>query len=168
MILESSIGSGTTVGPFAYLRPHTKVGAGCKVGDFVEMKNSSFGDGSKAAHLTYVGDADVGSGVNLGCGVVFVNYDGTHKYRAQVGDDVFVGCNSNLDFSGADRRRRVYRGRQYGDGGCGGRRALYRQKPRHTKAGLGLCQRDLEQKKQSANRAIKYDSNNNDSIFMSQ
>lgn len=96
VILESSIGSGTTVGPFAYLRPHTKVGAGCKVGDFVEMKNSSFGDGSKAAHLTYVGDADVGSGVNLGCGVVFVNYDGTHKYRAQVGDDVFVGCNSNL------------------------------------------------------------------------
>lgn len=65
VILESSIGSGTTVGPFAYLRPHTKVGAGCKVGDFVEMKNSSFGDGSKAAHLTYVGDADVGSGVNL-------------------------------------------------------------------------------------------------------
>ena len=96
VILESSVGSGTTVGPFAYLRPHTKVGAGCKVGDFVEMKNSSFGDGSKAAHLTYVGDADVGSGVNLGCGVVFVNYDGTHKYRTQVGDDVFIGCNSNL------------------------------------------------------------------------
>ena len=96
VILESSVGSGTTVGPFAYLRPHTKVGAGCKVGDFVEMKNSSFGDGSKAAHLTYVGDADVGSGVNLGCGVVFVNYDGTHKYRTQVGDDAFIGCNSNL------------------------------------------------------------------------
>lgn len=96
VILESRIGSGTTVGPFAYLRPHTAVGAGCKVGDFVEMKNSSFGDGSKAAHLTYVGDADVGKGVNLGCGVVFVNYDGTNKYRSQVGDDVFIGCNSNL------------------------------------------------------------------------
>ena len=96
VILESSVGSGTTVGPFAYLRPHTVVGANCKVGDFVEMKNSSFGDGSKAAHLTYVGDADVGSGVNLGCGVVFVNYDGTNKYRAQIGNDVFVGCNSNL------------------------------------------------------------------------
>ncbi len=96
VILESSVGSGTTVGPFAYLRPHTAVGANCKVGDFVEMKNSSFGDGSKAAHLTYVGDADVGSGVNLGCGVVFVNYDGTNKYRAQIGNDVFVGCNSNL------------------------------------------------------------------------
>lgn len=96
VILESRIGSGTTVGPFAYLRPHTTIGAGCKVGDFVEMKNSSFGDGSKAAHLTYVGDADVGSGVNLGCGVVFVNYDGTNKHRSQVGDDVFIGCNSNL------------------------------------------------------------------------
>ena len=95
-VYESTVGSNTTVGPFAYLRPHTKVGAGCKVGDFVEMKNSSFGDGSKAAHLTYVGDADVGSGVNLGCGVVFVNYDGTNKYRAQIGNDVFVGCNSNL------------------------------------------------------------------------
>ena len=96
VILESSVGRGTMVGPFAYLRPHTKVGAHCKVGDFVEMKNSSFGDGSKAAHLTYVGDADVGSGVNLGCGVVFVNYDGARKYRTQVGDDVFIGCNSNL------------------------------------------------------------------------
>ena len=95
-VYESTVGSNTTVGPFAYLRPHTKVGAGCKVGDFVEMKNSSFGDGSKAAHLTYVGDADVGSGVNFGCGVVTVNYDGKNKYRTIIKDDAFIGSNYNL------------------------------------------------------------------------
>jgi len=96
VITESSVGDGTKVGPFAYMRPGSKVGKNCKVGDFVEIKNSSFGDGSKAAHLTYIGDSDVGGGVNLGCGVVFVNYDGTNKYRSTVGDGAFIGCNSNL------------------------------------------------------------------------
>ena len=96
VLLDSSVGKDTKIGPFAYLRPGSRVGKGCKVGDFVEMKNSSFGDGSKASHLTYIGDSDVGSGVNLGCGVVFVNYDGTNKYRSTVGDDAFIGCNSNL------------------------------------------------------------------------
>ena len=62
----------------------------------MEIKNSSFGDGSKASHLTYIGDSDVGCDVNLGCGVVFVNYDGTNKYRSTVGDGAFIGCNSNL------------------------------------------------------------------------
>jgi bifunctional UDP-N-acetylglucosamine pyrophosphorylase/glucosamine-1-phosphate N-acetyltransferase len=66
------------------------------VGDFVEVKNSTMGDGAKASHLTYIGDSDVGSNVNLGCGVVFVNYDGTNKYRSVVEDDAFIGCNSNL------------------------------------------------------------------------
>ena len=60
------------------------------------MKNSTFGDGSKASHLTYIGDSDVGDDVNLGCGVVFVNYDGTKKYRSVVEDGAFIGCNSNL------------------------------------------------------------------------
>ncbi len=96
VILESTIGEGTTVGPFAYVRPGCRIGSHCKVGDFVEMKNATFGDGSKAAHLTYVGDSDVGSQVNLGCGVVFVNYDGTHKYRSTVGNHAFIGCNTNL------------------------------------------------------------------------
>ena len=96
VILDSSVGDETSVGPFAYLRPGSKIGKKCKVGDFVEVKNATFGDGTKSAHLTYIGDADVGSGVNLGCGVVFVNYDGTNKYRSQVGDDVFIGCNTNL------------------------------------------------------------------------
>ena len=96
VITESQVGDGTKVGPFAYMRPGSKVGRDCKVGDFVEIKNSTFGDGSKASHLTYIGDSDVGSGVNLGCGVVFVNYDGTNKYRSTVGDRAFIGCNSNL------------------------------------------------------------------------
>ncbi len=96
VITESSVGSETTVGPFAYLRPGSNVGQKCKVGDFVEIKNSTMGNGAKASHLTYIGDADIGKNVNLGCGVVFVNYDGTNKYRSVVEDNAFVGCNSNL------------------------------------------------------------------------
>lgn len=96
VITESSVGSGTKVGPFAYLRPNSHVGKDCKVGDFVEVKNSTMGDGAKASHLTYIGDSDVGANVNLGCGVVFVNYDGTKKYRSVVEDGAFIGCNSNL------------------------------------------------------------------------
>lgn len=96
VVLESSIGEGTTVGPFAYIRPGNKIGRYARIGDFVEMKNSNFGDHSKASHLTYVGDGDVGSNVNLGCGVVFVNYDGKHKHRTYVGDNSFIGCNANL------------------------------------------------------------------------
>lgn len=96
VILDSRVGDETTVGPFAYLRPGSNIGNHCKVGDFVEIKNSSMGDGAKASHLTYVGDSDVGERVNLGCGVVFVNYDGSKKYRSVVEDGAFVGCNVNL------------------------------------------------------------------------
>ncbi len=96
VITESSVGSGTKVGPFAYMRPNSHVGKDCKIGDFVEVKNSTLGNGTKASHLTYIGDSDVGNNVNLGCGVVFVNYDGTNKYRSTVEDGAFIGCNSNL------------------------------------------------------------------------
>lgn len=96
VILESKVGNETSVGPFAYLRPNSEVGNNCKVGDFVEIKNSKLDDGAKAAHLTYVGDSDVGKKVNLGCGVVFVNYDGSKKYRSVVEDGAFIGCNVNL------------------------------------------------------------------------
>lgn len=96
VITESTVGAGTKVGPFAYLRPKSVIGDGCKVGDFVEVKNSSLGDGSKASHLTYIGDSDVGRDVNIGCGVVFVNYDGTSKHRSNIGNGVFIGCNTNL------------------------------------------------------------------------
>jgi len=95
-VLESTIGENTTVGPFAYIRPGNTIGNGCRVGDFVEMKNSTFGDGSKVSHLTYIGDSDVGRRVNLGCGIVFVNYDGSRKYRSTIHDDAFIGCNTNI------------------------------------------------------------------------
>ena len=96
VITESAVGERTHIGPFAYLRPGSKIGNDCKVGDFVEIKNSSFGDGTKASHLAYIGDSDVGAGVNIGCGVVFVNYDGRDKHRSNVGDGAFIGCNTNL------------------------------------------------------------------------
>ncbi|WP_246019648.1 UDP-N-acetylglucosamine diphosphorylase [Bacilliculturomica massiliensis] len=95
-ILESTVGSFTKVGPFAYLRPNSHIGEHAKVGDFVEVKNSTLGNNSKASHLTYIGDSDVGDNVNLGCGVVFVNYDGQNKHRSVVKDGAFIGCNTNL------------------------------------------------------------------------
>jgi bifunctional UDP-N-acetylglucosamine pyrophosphorylase/glucosamine-1-phosphate N-acetyltransferase len=96
VLLHCQVGSGTTVGPFAYLRPESAVGEKCRIGDFVEIKNSTIGDGTKISHLTYVGDGDLGRNINLGCGVVFTNYDGKHKHRSQVEDDAFIGCNVNL------------------------------------------------------------------------
>lgn len=96
VLLDSQVGSSTTIGPFAYLRPHSVLGDHVKVGDFVEVKNSTIGNGSKASHLTYVGDSDIGEQVNLGCGVVFVNYDGKNKHRSVVESGAFVGCNVNI------------------------------------------------------------------------
>ena len=95
-VIESSIGDNTTVGPYAYLRPNSILGEYVKIGDFVEVKNSKIGDFSKASHLSYIGDADVGKNVNIGCGVVFVNYDGTSKHKTIVQDNAFIGSNSNL------------------------------------------------------------------------
>lgn len=95
-ILDSSVDDYTNVGPYAYIRPGSQIGKHCKVGDFVEVKNSTMGDGAKASHLTYIGDGDVGENVNLGCGTVFVNYDGKKKYRTVVEKNAFVGCNTNL------------------------------------------------------------------------
>lgn len=96
VVLETEIGMDSTIGPNAYLRPGTKIGNGCRVGDFVEVKNATIGDGTKVSHLTYVGDADLGENINVGCGVVFVNYDGKRKFRSTVGDNAFIGCNTNL------------------------------------------------------------------------
>lgn len=93
---ESTIGSRTHVGPFAYIRPGCVIGDDIKVGDFVEIKNSTIGDGTKISHLTYVGDSDVGRRVNFGCGTVTTNYDGFKKYRCTIGDGAFLGCNTNL------------------------------------------------------------------------
>ncbi len=96
VVLESRIGRRAQVGPYAYIRPGTAIGDNCRIGDFVETKNSVIGNRTKVSHLTYVGDADVGEDVNIGCGVVFVNYDGKKKFRTKVGDRAFIGCNTNL------------------------------------------------------------------------
>ena len=93
---ESTVGDRTNIGPFAYVRPGCRIGDDIKVGDFVEVKNSAIGDGTKISHLTYVGDSDVGRHVNFGCGTVTTNYDGFKKYRCTIGDHAFLGCNTNL------------------------------------------------------------------------
>ena len=96
VINQSEIGDNTNVGPFAYIRPGSKIGQNIKIGDFVEIKNSKIDDNTKVPHLSYIGDADIGKGVNIGCGAVVVNYDGKIKHRTVVGDNSFVGCNVNL------------------------------------------------------------------------
>lgn len=90
------IGDGCQVGPFAYLRPGTRLANQVKVGDFVEIKNASIGEGSKVPHLSYVGDAIVGKGVNIGCGAITANYDGYNKSVTEIGDHAFIGSNANL------------------------------------------------------------------------
>lgn len=96
VIVESVVKDDCVIGPFAYIRPGCEIDKGVKVGDFVEVKNSKIGPGSKLPHLSYVGDADVGSGVNVGCGAITVNYDGVKKHRTVIEDDAFIGCNTNL------------------------------------------------------------------------
>lgn len=96
VIIDSKIGENTTVGPFAYIRPDSIIGKNARIGDFVEIKKSTIGDNTKVSHLTYIGDAEVGSGCNFGCGTVVVNYDGKNKNKTEIGDNSFVGCNTNL------------------------------------------------------------------------
>ncbi len=96
IIRGGNVGAGTAVGPYSFIRPGTKVGKNCRVGDFVELKNSVLGDGTKVAHLAYVGDAQLGKSCNVGCGAVFVNYDGKLKQKSSVGDNVFIGSNCNI------------------------------------------------------------------------
>lgn len=93
---ESKVGCDTQIGPFAYIRPHCGIGDHVKIGDFVEVKNAVIGNNTKASHLTYIGDADLGEGINMGCGTITVNYDGTKKSRTVIEDGAFIGSNSNL------------------------------------------------------------------------
>jgi bifunctional UDP-N-acetylglucosamine pyrophosphorylase / glucosamine-1-phosphate N-acetyltransferase len=90
------IGAGATVGPFSYLRPGTELGARGKIGGFVETKNARIGEGSKVPHLSYVGDADIGEGSNIGAGTVFANYDGVHKHRTRIGRGVRTSSNNTF------------------------------------------------------------------------
>lgn len=95
-ILESVLEDDVKTGPFCNIRPNSRLCVGAKIGDFVEIKNSVIGKKTQASHLTYIGDSDVGERVNFGCGVVTANYDGFNKHRTVIGDDCFVGCNTNL------------------------------------------------------------------------
>lgn len=96
VVEESIVGKDCVVGPFAHLRPNSKICDGAKIGNFVEIKNSEIGSGTKVSHLSYVGDASVGEKVNIGCGVVFVNYNGRVKNRTRVGNNAFIGSSVNL------------------------------------------------------------------------
>lgn len=96
LIEESTVGPGASVGPFAHLRPGSRIGKSSKIGNFVEVKASSIGEGSKAMHLAYIGDADVGRGANIGAGTITCNYDGFRKYKTKIGDGVFVGSDTQL------------------------------------------------------------------------
>ena len=96
VIKESFVDCGTKIGPFAHLRPNCKIGKNCKIGNFCGIKNSTIGDGTKISHLAYVGDAVVGENCNIGCGVIFANYNGKEKNKIEIGDNVFVGSNCNL------------------------------------------------------------------------
>ncbi len=93
---QAAVGDNANLGPFVHLRPNTVIGNAVHCGNFVEVKNSTVGDHTSVSHLTYVGDSDVGKGVNFGCGVVTVNFNGKTKNRCVIGDDAFIGCNTNL------------------------------------------------------------------------
>jgi bifunctional UDP-N-acetylglucosamine pyrophosphorylase/glucosamine-1-phosphate N-acetyltransferase len=95
-IERATVEAGAVIGPFARLRPGASIGAGAHIGNFVEIKNARIGDGAKANHLSYIGDADVGTGTNIGAGVITCNYDGFGKYRTTIGAGVFVGSDATL------------------------------------------------------------------------
>ncbi len=95
-VREAEIGDRVSVGPFAYLRPGTRLHEGAKAGTFVEIKNSEVGPGSKVPHLSYIGDAEIGEGTNVGAGTITANYDGTNKHRTHLGDGAFVGVDTML------------------------------------------------------------------------
>ncbi len=96
LIESSTMEEGADIGPYSHLRPQAHLGKGVHIGNFVEVKKASLGQGTKAGHLAYIGDADVGSNVNISCGVIFCNYDGKKKHRTTVGNDAFLGSNANL------------------------------------------------------------------------
>ncbi|HGF7301118.1 TPA: bifunctional UDP-N-acetylglucosamine diphosphorylase/glucosamine-1-phosphate N-acetyltransferase GlmU [Enterococcus hirae] len=96
VIEKSLVKSHADVGPFAHLRPKSEIGEGVHIGNFVEVKNAEIGKNTKVGHLTYVGDATLGEEINVGCGVVFVNYDGKNKHRTTIGDHSFIGSNANI------------------------------------------------------------------------
>jgi len=95
-LTESDLAAGVRVGPFAHLRPGTRVGEGAKIGDYVELKNTHLGAGASASHLAYLGDAEIGAGANIGAGTITCNYDGARKHKTRIGEGAFIGSNATL------------------------------------------------------------------------
>lgn len=95
-VFNSLVGKNSLVGPYANLRDKAIIGNNCRIGNFVEIKKSRLGSNTKASHLAYLGDATIGSFVNMGCGSITVNYDGHKKHKTEIGDNSFIGCNVNL------------------------------------------------------------------------
>lgn len=95
-IYDSSIGDNVSVGPFAHIRGNASIDDNCRIGNFVEVKNSVLNEGVKSAHLSYLGDSEIGSKTNIGCGVITANYDGKDKHKTVIGKKAFIGCNTNL------------------------------------------------------------------------
>lgn len=93
---KAKIGAGAIIGPYSHLRPESDIADGAHVGNFVETKKIKLGRGSKANHLTYLGDAEIGAGVNIGAGTITCNYDGVHKHKTVIEDEVFIGSDSTL------------------------------------------------------------------------
>lgn len=96
VLRDCEVEAGATVGPFAHIRPESRIGRGARVGNFVELKKTVLGEGSKASHLSYLGDANIGAHVNIGAGAITCNYDGTHKHTTRIEDGAFVGSDSTL------------------------------------------------------------------------
>ena len=96
VISKANIGKGCKIGPFSNIRPNCIISDNVKIGAFVELKNAYVGKNTKIPHLAYVGDAEIGENANIGCGVVFANYDGKVKQKSKIGDNVFIGCNVNI------------------------------------------------------------------------
>lgn len=96
VVMDSKIADHVAVGPFAHIRPGSDLGNHVKIGNFVEVKKATIDEGSKLSHLTYMGDAEIGKNVNIGCGTISVNYDGKNKFKTTIEDNAFIGCNSNL------------------------------------------------------------------------
>ncbi len=95
-VKDSVMEKNSNVGPYSHIRPNSRIGESVHIGNFVEIKNATLGSTTKVGHLTYIGDADLGENINVGCGTIFVNYDGKNKFRTTVGNNVFIGCNANL------------------------------------------------------------------------
>lgn len=96
IVINSKIGDTVNIGPFAHIRPETSIGDHVKVGNFVEVKHSVIDDTTKVPHLSYIGDSELGKGINIGSGTTTVNYDGVNKHKTTIGDNAFIGCNTNL------------------------------------------------------------------------